>query len=590
AAVRALYEYHARYLDRGDLAYNYLVDAEGCVYEGRAGGAGVVGAHAAQYDWGSIGVALLDDYDATDVPAAMLAGLTELLAWQCADHQIDPMGEELFIDTVLPSIMAHQDCRPTACPGRRLYALLPQIRSETLQKMAHVPPQIRLIAPTEGSLLRAVQPVSIEASAAITRVDIYVDGALRIRDRRDDAPDTSITSRWNTTLEADGPRRLRVVALNSAGQGEAEITVIVDNTPPGGSANVAAWSRTFDVPIALSAPDAVTMQISNGWWWEGEDLPRSVGMGGVISDATALSGLAWHGRAGSDPPGGVYGPYACNLAAGQSYTVCFRLRTPHYQRSEGLATLDVVDSGGERLFSRRALAGWDFAGEGYEEFCLDLAYPDRGATCRDPDVRDGLEFRTWFSGRGDLSLDRVTVYSAPRTHLEPVVRWTVSPVQGAQDILLRFLDEAGNAFLYPLTVRVDTMPPVWFGYEPGAVQVQDEVSGLDPATAAWTVSHDGGDAWGAWQPLSVQASSGSVEPLRLQAPAAEGTHVRFRLSDVAGNASESAPVSLTQLPTPSPTASPSPTATATVTPEATLPPPSPTPDRAHRVTIPLLLK
>ena len=46
ATVRAIYYYHAVTLGWGDIGYNFLVDWQGNVYEGRFGGPNVVGGHA----------------------------------------------------------------------------------------------------------------------------------------------------------------------------------------------------------------------------------------------------------------------------------------------------------------------------------------------------------------------------------------------------------------------------------------------------------------------------------------------------------------------------------------------------------------
>jgi len=143
AMVRAIYYYHAAIHEWGDIGYNYLIDALGNIYEGRAGGSGVVGCHAQRFNWGSTGIALIGDYRQHDPPSPMLDSLTGFLAWQCASHSIDPEGQRVFIDTVLPNVMSHRDCGATVCPGDRVYALLPTIRSETLAKMAQahdVPP------------------------------------------------------------------------------------------------------------------------------------------------------------------------------------------------------------------------------------------------------------------------------------------------------------------------------------------------------------------------------------------------------------------------------------------------------------------
>ena len=44
-AVRGIYYWHSTVLGWGDIGYNYLIDQNGNIYEGRSGGDGVIGAH-----------------------------------------------------------------------------------------------------------------------------------------------------------------------------------------------------------------------------------------------------------------------------------------------------------------------------------------------------------------------------------------------------------------------------------------------------------------------------------------------------------------------------------------------------------------
>ncbi|MCD6520234.1 MAG: SpoIID/LytB domain-containing protein [Anaerolineae bacterium] len=565
AVVRALYYYDAVVREWGDIGYNYLIDRFGNIYEGRSGGPGVVGRHARRFDWGSIGVALIGDYDKEDVPSATLERLEEWLAWQCRDYFISPLGEGAFIDQEgLPKIMAHRDCAANTCPGERLYALLPEIRLRTLQKMAQIPPHIELASPREGEAVRGVVHVSLEASANLERVDYFVDGVLRAS--VDQEP---FGWRWNTLEEPEGVHVIRAVAHNAAGEAEDEVQVRVDNTLPGGEVQAPAWNSSPWVPFTIQSEEATAVQFSNDWVWEGEELYHAAGSGHVVEDPQALNGQAWMGRAGTDVPGGWYGPYTCDLPSWRDYWVYFRLKTPDRTLQAGLATLDIVDNQGQRRYALREISGPDFARSGaYEEFPLQLEYRDRWPTCSTPGRDDGLEFRTWFSGAGDLYLDRISIFSAPQALNGPAITWKIREEEGLQRVLVRLLDEAGNAQEYQLAVGLDRTPPQWVGYGFRSAWVEDALSGLDVASAQWAVSRDGGAHWEAWQNLQVEGISGT-RTVQLVAPSAEGTHLRFRISDLAGNESISAPLPLEGSPTATPTASLQPTSTPT--PELTLP-------------------
>ena len=626
AVVRAIYYYHAIVRGWGDIGYNYLVDHLGNIYEGRAGGVGVVGGHALAYNWGSIGMALIGDFQQQDVPSAMLEALTTFLAWQCRDHFIHPTAERFFIDQMLPEIMGHRDCADTVCPGDRAYMLLPAIRAQTLAKMAQVPPHIAFASPTQGQAVRAVVDLSTQASAAITRVDYYVDDALRASD-----PSEPFLWKWNASGEAESQHRLRVVAYNAAGSSEDTVQVAVDNTPPSGSASVPGWVNSTRVPFTLSSPDATKVQFSNAWAWEGEGLYHEANTGRQVTDTAALNGQAWEGRAGLDRAGAWFGPYTCDLPSWKDYQVYFRFKTPSRAVTAELALLDVADDQGRRVYAQRSLAGVDFQRDSaYEEFRLDLAYKGLWPTCDDPDISDGLEFRTAFRATGDLYLDRVIVFGAPQSLTSPLY-WTVSALEGAQAATVRFLDAAGNARDQVVTVNLDLTAPHWLSFGMRTALVQDVLSGLDTASAAWSVSQDGGNTWGEWQPLTLAASPGITTPQTLTAPVVSGTHLRFRVRDMAGNLSQSEPQllpvtstvtttathtstptatstptmtsTLTGTPSPTPTATPTETATptpegtlpistATPTPEGTLPVETPTPTSTSPtwLWVPLILK
>jgi hypothetical protein len=150
ATVRAIYAYHVQGNGWDDIGYNFLIDAQGRVYEGRwarnyAPGEiptgedlndnGVVGAHVLNHNVGSAGIAMLGDFDNYQPSAAAQAALVKLLAWKADRHGIDVMGSDPFTTTdgvveYFPNLAGHRDAGQTECPGDRLYPLLPGIREK----------------------------------------------------------------------------------------------------------------------------------------------------------------------------------------------------------------------------------------------------------------------------------------------------------------------------------------------------------------------------------------------------------------------------------------------------------------------------
>jgi hypothetical protein len=169
--VRAIYAYHTRGNGWNDIGYNFLVDQQGRVYEGRfarayrpgevptgedEGGRGVIGAHAKAVNPGTAGVALLGDYSGGFVPPGpALDGLVRLLAWKAARHDIDPKGSSPFTAVdgsrrTFPNIAGHRDVGETGCPGGRLYERLPEIRqrvADTIGSPTTPPPPAPLPPP-----------------------------------------------------------------------------------------------------------------------------------------------------------------------------------------------------------------------------------------------------------------------------------------------------------------------------------------------------------------------------------------------------------------------------------------------------------
>ncbi len=131
-----------------DIAYNWLIDPNGRIYEGRwagdyrpgAGhtgersGANVRGAHAIYHNANTIGIALMGTYDTIDPSPAMLNSLVTLLAWKCARWGIDPLARGAFhasngANENLFNICGHRDTSATDCPGQRVEPMLPAIRT-----------------------------------------------------------------------------------------------------------------------------------------------------------------------------------------------------------------------------------------------------------------------------------------------------------------------------------------------------------------------------------------------------------------------------------------------------------------------------
>ena len=79
AIIRSIYTYHVRSNGWNDIGYNFLVDAYGRVFEGRAGGIDqpVIGAHTLGFNTGSVGIAVIGNGAAAPLTAAARDALDE---------------------------------------------------------------------------------------------------------------------------------------------------------------------------------------------------------------------------------------------------------------------------------------------------------------------------------------------------------------------------------------------------------------------------------------------------------------------------------------------------------------------------------
>jgi uncharacterized protein YraI len=209
-AMRSVYYYHAITRGWGDIAYNYLVDRFGNIYQGRIGGQNVVGSHAYLYNSGSSGVCLIGNFLVQDMTVSAKASLVAILAWVVRD--LDPLGaSDFWVKPNLPTICSHRDVNATTCPGDFAYADLPEIRqlvAEVLQTPPGGPPAGLVLGDTvvvetdDGGPLNLREAAGIDAEVLAElpngTVGIVIDGPTMA----DDLPwyeiSTNLGNGWST--------------------------------------------------------------------------------------------------------------------------------------------------------------------------------------------------------------------------------------------------------------------------------------------------------------------------------------------------------------------------------------------------------
>lgn len=143
--LQQMYKFHTFTRGWGDIGYNFLIDQDGVIYEGRAGGADVIGAHTRRNNNSTVGVSLIGNFQ-TDYPSeAMMQSLIDLSTALAIHYDIDPLQEiivhqetqtEPYVDHVHTSaLLGHRDAGVTSCPGDHVYELLPQVRVDVARHM-----------------------------------------------------------------------------------------------------------------------------------------------------------------------------------------------------------------------------------------------------------------------------------------------------------------------------------------------------------------------------------------------------------------------------------------------------------------------
>ncbi|MBU1102691.1 N-acetylmuramoyl-L-alanine amidase [Patescibacteria group bacterium] len=97
--IQAIYRFHAVTRGWGDIGYNYIIDQQGRIYEGRYGGNGSRGGHTYydrtydNFNFGSIGITILGNYATWQPPSAVYDSLAKLIGWLTVNNNLDPQGQ-----------------------------------------------------------------------------------------------------------------------------------------------------------------------------------------------------------------------------------------------------------------------------------------------------------------------------------------------------------------------------------------------------------------------------------------------------------------------------------------------------------------
>ncbi|WP_026115911.1 peptidoglycan recognition protein family protein [Nocardiopsis kunsanensis] len=135
ALSRSIQRFHMDSNGWSDIGQQFTISRGGHIMEGREGslravdeGGHVVGAHTANHNSHTIGIENEGTYSSATPPGDLMEALAETCAWLCTAYGLDPQE----------ALVGHRDYNSTNCPGDELYALLPQLRSDTAARMESI--------------------------------------------------------------------------------------------------------------------------------------------------------------------------------------------------------------------------------------------------------------------------------------------------------------------------------------------------------------------------------------------------------------------------------------------------------------------
>ncbi len=309
--VRNLYQWFTKGLNYSDMAYNFLIDRFGRLYEGRGGGMdqAVVGGHTAGFNVDTFAVSAIGDFrsfrpDAVD-QAAINESLASLIAWKLSLFQRDPNGT-----TVLTSdsgagtskykpgqqatalvVGGHGDIGSTSCPGAVLRSQIPTIRAMAASKIG-----VTMFNPAVAA---AVPYGAAEAIAVNASTTAPLAWSMTVRSKCGD-----VVRSLSGQQEAGGPLSVGWDKLNDAGQPVPPGDYTLTLSGASGADATYPWTGTARVlPTVDSPPDPCAapseFTVNGAGWGHGVGMSQwgAYGMAKAGYDAAGIATYYYTGTA-----------------------------------------------------------------------------------------------------------------------------------------------------------------------------------------------------------------------------------------------------------------------------------------------------
>jgi len=304
--VRSIWDFHVNVNGWDDVGYNYLVDPNGVLYEGR--GDNVRGAHFCGNNGGTMGVCMLGDFTNTTPTNNAKSTLKDLLAWKICDIDADPEETAFHASSGLnlTRISGHQDGCATECPGALFYPQMEDIRMEVTSQINNECEVEELAAPTnltaeavsQSSVLLNWDDNSNNENTFIIERSTWTNTNYEVVGN----VSANVTTFTDQNLEANTAYFYQVKATNaqdeSAYSNQVGIATVLTSTKSVGQLPVAAFPNPVKDWLSISVPSSIGKKI--------EVFVFEMGSSKLLKRFTRTSNNGMIKEDVSDLPRGVY--------------------------------------------------------------------------------------------------------------------------------------------------------------------------------------------------------------------------------------------------------------------------------------------
>jgi len=172
AVVRSYWDLHVNTNGWADIGYNWLVDPNGVLYEGR--GDRIRGAHSPCMNGVATGICYIGNFETSEPAATGLTALKDFIAWEATDKNINVLtNSQAGALGVMDHISGHKDgktnfpssnCTSTLCPGANLHNKIAGIKTAVSNYACYV-----------SSASVPSKPISFSVtSKSLTSVDVHI--------------------------------------------------------------------------------------------------------------------------------------------------------------------------------------------------------------------------------------------------------------------------------------------------------------------------------------------------------------------------------------------------------------------------------